>query len=1007
MSNTTKLATTAGIPITDQPISPTRHRPLASPVRSLRKRGRRVRWGRLARRLCYAVALLVVTYLVVANVLLRTRLLRNAVSGSAMNFAVTGNSSELRLDYESAYSIVPGRVHLEGLTIRGRERTVEWALTLDHAVVDVSLVDLLSRKFHATRLRGSGFTIRARLRLDRAAATPEVVAALPSITGFADPPLLDGEPAPPPLTDATYKLWMVDLEDVDVEHVREVWVHTVRSEGDTHVYGRWLFRPQRWLEVGPAAVDANGVDISYGSHPLATGVHGSIGATVHPFDLRVPKGLALFDHVSTTGQMHGRAIVASALGLLLPRSGVGFTRMEGPFDAHVFLDHGRFADRTRVRFDTTDCEIEAEGLTFAAPIGTELGVDGDTATLDARVTGLRVSHLGVEQARVASIAAIVTSRRLRLADALDDARFSIDVGGAETSDVAAWRRYLPSTSPVDVRSGVVTAGGHADGAFAGGWAVGVATITADDVTARLGPALLAGKVAVHVNLRRGAWASRTFDLSGSDVVLRAVSAKSARSAVTLVDVPQLTVAAPRLAFGPSGVDGHVTIDLPRADLVHLGGLGELLPLPKGLGIEDGRGRARFHADVELGSGSMRGDGEVVARGVRGRVGSTELFGDLDCAVKLRRTGSGGWTDLSGSTLAVTRAGTGNGPPSDDAWWANLVLREATLRTSGGLRFDAKAHLAAKDASPATVLVSENTAVPTWAANVFRMPVLDADAQVRVAPSSLEVRSLVARGGSTSVRAEYAKRDGRQVGAVLLDLGWIDLGYDLSDGATGLVLVGPQGWYERKTGTMRDAAAAARRKADAAEQLDRYAALTPALRKEEARALAARCRLEMRSCDGESIENLLRTAADATEHDALSGITYAPMVVAAAQGGADGATLDPLVVGSVAEALKAGGESTLAGIPSLTRVAAATDSVAARGKVIAVTGRVAAIRREGPYAVGTLTTDAEPVYFVTPFATRAGPETLARFRGVFVQRYESKDDPYGQPPSLVLVGAFGP
>jgi hypothetical protein len=205
------------------------------------------------------------------NVLLRTRLLR---------YAISGDSTSLRLDYESAYSIIPGRVHLEGLIIRGRGRTVEWLLTLDHVDVAISLFDLLRRRFHATRVRSNGLAIRVRLRLDPVNATPHVIAALPPIAGFADPPLLDYGPEPPPLTDANYHLWMVDLEDVDVEHVHEVWIQTGRSEGDTRVRGRWLFRPKRWLDVGPATVEANGVDLFYGSHPLATGLRGAIEGTV-------------------------------------------------------------------------------------------------------------------------------------------------------------------------------------------------------------------------------------------------------------------------------------------------------------------------------------------------------------------------------------------------------------------------------------------------------------------------------------------------------------------------------------------------------------------------------------------------------------------------------------------------------------------------------------------------------------------------------------------------------
>jgi hypothetical protein len=240
----------------------------------------------------------------------------------------------------------------------------------------------------------------------------------------------------------------------------------------------------------------------------------------------------------------------------------------------------------------------------------------------------------------------------------------------------------------------------------------------------------------------------------------------------------------------------------------------------------------------------------------------------------------------------------------------------------------------------------------------------------------------------------------------MDLGWMDLGYDLADGETGLVIIGPQSWFGRKQATLRDAAAAAKRHTDVAEQLARYGEMTPGLRQREARTLAAQCTVELHLCDGTSIDNLLRAAVDARERDTLSGITYAPVVVATAKGGRDGANLDPLIIGSLAEALRVGGESTLDNIPSTSRAAAVSDSDAARGKVIAVVGRAASIRREGAYSFGTLTTDAEPVYFVTPFATHCVPEAFARFRGVFVQRYTSADSSRSQPPSLVLVGAFG-
>ena len=136
-----------------------------------------------------------------------------------------------------------------------------------------------------------------------------------------------------------------------------------------------------------------------------------------------------------------------------------------------------------------------------------------------------------------------------------------------------------------------------------------------------------------------------------------------------------------------------------------------------------------------------------------------------------------------------------------------------------------------------------------------------------------------------------------------------------------------------------------------------------------------------------------------------GIIYAPLLETAARRGTDGTTLDQVVVGSSAEALKRGGVSTLDHLPSTLPSAAQGDASAARGKVVAVTGRIASLQAEGSYFVGMLSSDVGPVYFVTPFVVDVGLDALTSFRGVFVQWYGSPDLGPSQPPALVLVGAF--
>ncbi len=418
---------------------------------------RRVRWRKVGARILSIGVLTFVAYLLIANGILRARILRDGLS----------KDPEARLvDYQAAYSIIPGRVHVEGLTIRERERSVEWVVTLDRADVHIALFDLLRRSFHVTSLRASGVSFRARLRVDPRDTRPEVLAALPPIPGFADSPEVDVGPEAPPVSDADYKLWSIDLEDVQIEHVREVWVHTLRGQGESRVHARWFFRPQRWLDMGPATVEVSAMELSYGTVPLATGVRGTLLATIHPFDVRRYVGLEFFEHVSADAQLHGQSMTANVLRSLELSSDVSFSRGAGPIDGRFVMDHGAVAPGTLVTTEAPDSEVDALGLAVVAPFRAQLGVDGDLATLSGGVSDVRVSRLGVEQARAASVAAAFTSSHREIEHFFGDARFTFDVGGVASDDIGKWKHFLPSASALDVRSVAVTGDGHAEGSVA-------------------------------------------------------------------------------------------------------------------------------------------------------------------------------------------------------------------------------------------------------------------------------------------------------------------------------------------------------------------------------------------------------------------------------------------------------------------------------------------------------------------------------------------------------------
>jgi hypothetical protein len=797
----------------------------------------RHRWRRRATAVITIVAGLFLAYLAAVNLFLGTRLLRNIVSVEPDSFL---------LDYASAYSIAPGRVHVGGLTIRGGGRHVQWILTIDTADVVVAMTDLLHKRFHASRVRVNGFTIRVRFRMDPAMATPELLANLPPVPGFVDPPYTDVGPDPLPVPDALYHPWSVQIEDVDVEHVREIWIQAARAESDSRVHGRWIFRPGRWIDVGPATVDVNALVFSYEGRRLAAGVRGLIGGTLHPFDLREP-GLEVLGHVSTDGHLHGETTASNVLATLAGSKGVDFAGGEGPLDARLVMDHGMFMRGTSARMEAARTEATGSRLSFAWAMQVELEAKDDTSSpgpimsLRTAVSNLRISSRDDVLGDVASVDATLTGQRPELLHAFDDSAFSVDIHGARTQSLSGWAaRFLPA-SGVAVGAGVATASAHLDGSLARKSAGGVFDFAVAHMTLKRGSEGLTSDVSGHVDLRKASLLDQTIDIRGVGVILENtdatshdfqirvpnislqatrlllalpkatveadgtivgehMAARAARSAV--LGVPSFRVVASGLTFAPARTTGRVSIDVPGAAISDIHGLARVLRLRSDVEFEGGRVDARGHVDIDLGAGSAQGDGEVVGRSIRARFGTTTVASDVTAELKARRGGSAqsGSIDLSGSTVAIANGSTERG---GDPWWGTFALSNAVLQTKGGMTFRANISGTGKDASPATALIADNTATPAWAANIFRMPNLRTQAEVRATSSSIEVRSLIARGEGASIRMEYAKWGGRHEGALLLDVGWVEMGYDLTQDSTGLVVLGSEGWFAKKTTMIRE------------------------------------------------------------------------------------------------------------------------------------------------------------------------------------------------------------
>jgi hypothetical protein len=749
------------------------------------------RLRKLAKGLAYGIVGLAVLYVVVLNVALKTRFLRDLI---------TYDPNALKVDYASAHSWWPGNVHVEGLTLRGKDTSVEWILRLDRCDFRPSFTELWHHRFHASHVVADGLSLHVRQRIDAALVVPAETALLPPVEGFADPPLKDATPPPPPPTDATYDLWSILLEGVDVDHVRDVWIDSLRYAGDARVRGRWLFRPLRLLEVGPATIDARGIDVSRGEAALAKSLTGTMVLRIEPFDVRDKGGLGVLDIVTLHGHVHGAAPTVAGLNAFLAPA-ARFSGADGTLDAALEMTAGVLEVGTRVHVTSPSSGVELSGIVVRAPFDAELAVDArpDGAAggkLSVLAREVQVSK-GDARLAIANVAADLTSGALRIAhQPFGDAAFRLDVSDATSSTLGAWVHGFAPSAPLSLESGAAKAKLHLEGDLPSARAHGDVALAVHALDVRAGEAVARAELEASTHVfsldAKGIELAGAVDLR--EVVVAAPTTHGAKETHVALQAPSLHAATKRLRLGEDGATGELSVRLPPSVIPSAAALGAALRLPAGV-LVGGAGTVAGELDASLPSGAGTGALRVTGKAVSLRVAGDVVAADLRVDVTARK--EGGVIDLHGTRAFVRNASAG----SDTGWWANLDLERATLSLSP-LRFQANARATARDAHFVLADVAGDERLPGWVTEVLRMNALRVEADVRATPTSLAFHSVVARGTGASIRAEYAAHDAHKDGAALVELGPLRVATTLARAPSTIVVLGASSWFDERVAALR-------------------------------------------------------------------------------------------------------------------------------------------------------------------------------------------------------------
>ena len=418
-------------------------------TRARRFGGRAPKWLRIP---VYVVAGAFLVYLLAANVILRTHLLRGWISD---------DDKALKLDYRSAWSLYPGHVEVRHFSLRYQDSNVQMLILLDRVSVQVDLFALTRHTFRASKVGAEGVTFRMREKVETVEGEEERIRAFPPIVGYADPPVEHKVPKVP-IPDAEYKLWTIDLPSISAS-LREVWTMEVRYRGPGTVVGGFRVKPQREVLVLPSVMLTQGGVFSLGDRDLIRGGDARLDAQLGPFDPRVPQGVEVLRYVSAAIHQNGELVLSSIAATYVPKKmDVEVTQGVGPVMIDLGFDSGVLRPSSRVTFHTDDVEVKAPSIALHSDLGLSAHIDV-AAGKSALVVESTVEHATGTPLEVRGARAMVDLGNADLAAPFVLAHASGAVTAAHSADLRAWQRFAPDDASVDGGSATFAARGSLDG----------------------------------------------------------------------------------------------------------------------------------------------------------------------------------------------------------------------------------------------------------------------------------------------------------------------------------------------------------------------------------------------------------------------------------------------------------------------------------------------------------------------------------------------------------------
>ncbi len=630
--------------------------------------------GKWAVRAFAFVAVAEILYLLSGNLLLNAGFLPQVLSRDPERFSI---------EWASAWTLLPGHLHVNGLALSGRTAEQEWWFSLGQGEARLALGSLFFKTVRIEGVEADQVTGGARDRpavasgsaarpasapvpavggVPTAAADPQADAAslsVPRPEAEASP--AEGAPLAPTAPEAEqaaseWSGWSIAVGDADLARIEALEVEGYRFSGQA----RLRLEDFSYRFDGPVALARGRLQLGSGellrdSELLAAELQGDIDIRLDEFRPGENPGAGgarfLSGRVGVSGDLTSLAFLDAYLSdsrwLQLDGSG----RLQASLD----IEHGRLLDGSELAIESPDLTLVlderlASGTGERHLIQGSGRVQGGVRVEEGKAqTQLQVELRDVAMRRLPGNALFLqaegfqlglTAAPVDLSERPGEAAVSMQWRQAVMPDIALLNSYLPAGLPFSLVAGQARLNGqlaYADRAISGSF-----ELAGEKVSGVVFEKPVIGSLAVDLIVKAADFESRRLDLSGSRISMQASERRAARGAgkaslqtelrlVQLQLASELSLAELRDFSGQPPLSGEVKLEGTVANIDFLNAF-----LAPRHAIEFGGG-GRLQADLRLNVGQLAAPSRVTVESDRllSRFSGLELSGAGGVAAEIR------------------------------------------------------------------------------------------------------------------------------------------------------------------------------------------------------------------------------------------------------------------------------------------------------------------------------------------------------------------------------------